>query len=45
MLFSPLPIQHLFQQQGALTEMVKILKQDFKDLSLLETGLKELAYE
>lgn len=35
--------QHLLQQQGALSEMVKIIKQDFKDLKLIEEGLKDMA--
>lgn len=35
--------EHLFQQQGALSEMIKIIKQDFQDLKLVDEGLKEMS--
>lgn len=35
-------LQHLTQQQGALSEMIKIMKQDFQDLKTVEDGLKNM---
>jgi len=33
--------QHLQQQQGALSQLVKIIKEDFEDLKCIEDGFSQ----
>jgi hypothetical protein len=33
--------EHLVQQQGALSEMIKVVKNDLQDLTVIENGIRE----
>ena len=34
-------LQHLQQQQGALSQLVKVVKEDFEDLKCIEEGFTQ----
>ena len=36
-----LPLQHLGQQQGALSQLVKVIREDTEDLQCIEEGLQQ----
>jgi hypothetical protein len=34
-------LQHLSQQQGALAQLVKVIKEDMEDLDCIEEGFRQ----
>ena len=41
LMYSLVPLQHLGEQQGALTQLVKVIREDMEDLQCIEEGFHQ----